>query len=194
MGNVTGNHDIARFISYASGALSFEEDDKEAGWSRDIKVENPIGYAKLKMLDAFIMTIPGIPVIYYGDEIGMPGANDPDNRRMMKFDNLTNDEKGVKEMVKKLTEFRKNNLALTYGDFQTLLVTDKQYAFVRKYFDNVVVVVFNKSEKTEKVEITLSETFVGDNATALFGTKISKSDNKINLSLSKYSFEIITIK
>jgi glycosidase len=40
------------------------------------------------MLTAFNMTIPGVPVIYYGDEIGIPGGNDPDSRRMMKFDNL----------------------------------------------------------------------------------------------------------
>ena len=38
------------------------------------------------MFLAFNFTIPGIPVIYYGDEIGMTGANDPDNRRQMRFD------------------------------------------------------------------------------------------------------------
>ena len=50
MGNITGNHDIPRFISYASKGLSFSEDAKEAGWDRDVKIKDTIGYNKLKML------------------------------------------------------------------------------------------------------------------------------------------------
>ena len=57
MGNITGNHDIPRFISYAGKGLSFNEDAKEAGWEREIKIEDTIGYNKLKMLTAFVMTI-----------------------------------------------------------------------------------------------------------------------------------------
>ena len=57
-----------------SNSLSFEEDEKEAGWNRNLEIIDTIGYNKLKMLTAFISTIPGIPVIYYGDEIGMIGA------------------------------------------------------------------------------------------------------------------------
>ncbi len=49
------------------------------------------------MLTAFIMTIPGIPVIYFGDEIGDPGGNDPDNRRVFRFDNLKEEEIDVKK-------------------------------------------------------------------------------------------------
>jgi cyclomaltodextrinase len=92
MGNISGNHDIARFISYAGQDLKFSDDDKEAGWKRNIIVKNKVGYKKLAQLIAYISTIPGVPVIYYGDEIGMPGAGDPDNRRMMKFDHLSTDE------------------------------------------------------------------------------------------------------
>ncbi|MDA3779255.1 MAG: alpha-amylase family glycosyl hydrolase, partial [Bacteroidales bacterium] len=95
MGNITGNHDIPRFISFASEALSFDEDAKKAGWTRNIQIKDTIGYYKLSSLTAFIMTIPGIPVIYYGDELGMPGAGDPDNRRPMKFSGLSEQEKNL---------------------------------------------------------------------------------------------------
>jgi cyclomaltodextrinase len=85
MGNITGNQDRARFISYASGDVKFDEDAKAAGWTRDIIISDSTAYKKLEMLHAFNLTIPGVPCIYYGDEYGVPGGNDPDNRRMMKF-------------------------------------------------------------------------------------------------------------
>ena len=100
MGNITGNHDIPRFISYAGEGLSFGEDAKKAGWERNVKIRDAVGYNKLQMLTAFIMTIPGIPVIYYGDEIGMVGAGDPDNRRPMIFDGLNSYQQDVKKNAK----------------------------------------------------------------------------------------------
>ena len=109
MGYITGNQDRARFISYAGGELSFDEDAKLAGWARNIGVGDPVSYNKLKMLKAFIMTIPGIPVIYFGDEIGDPGGNDPDNRRVLRFENLKDEEVDVKNNVSKLTNIRKKS-------------------------------------------------------------------------------------
>lgn len=50
-------------------------------------------------MHSLIMTLPGIPVIYYGDEIGLTGGNDPDNRRMMKFNNLDKNESKLLEKV-----------------------------------------------------------------------------------------------
>jgi len=82
MGYITGNQDRGRFTSYAGGDLLFEEDAKAAGWTREIGIGDLAGYEITEMLFAFNMTIPGLPVIYYGDEIGMPGGNDPDSRRM----------------------------------------------------------------------------------------------------------------
>ena len=57
-----------------------------------------------------IETIDGVPMLYYGDEIGMTGAGDPDNRRMMRFnDSLTHEEKAVKahfsKVAKLITKF-----------------------------------------------------------------------------------------
>src|SRR5690606_23642425 len=79
MGYITGNHDKSRFVSLAGGGLKWDEDAREAGFARDIGIGADEGYDKLQMLTAFIMTIPGVPVIFYGDEIGMPGAGDPNN-------------------------------------------------------------------------------------------------------------------
>lgn len=196
MGNISGNHDLTRFISYADGSVSFTENDKEAGWERRIEVKQKIAFKKLISLLTFITTIPGIPVIYYGDEIGMPGANDPDNRRMMKFDNLSKEELDVKNSLAKLIKCRKNRLSLIYGEINCLLVSDKQYVFYRKYFDEVTIVLFNKSNKKADLNIGIKaivDSLKIEKSEALFETKYSIKGELLKISLSANSSEIISI-
>ncbi|WP_340064537.1 alpha-amylase family glycosyl hydrolase [Ascidiimonas aurantiaca] len=149
MGNITGNQDRARFISYASGDVKFTEDAKLAGWTRDIGISDSTAYKKLEMLHAFNLSIPGIPCIYYGDEFGSPGGNDPDNRRMMKFAGLTGKEKHLRTRVSRLTALRRNSMALLYGTTSIPVSNDSVLIIKRKYFDHEAVTIFNKSERPE---------------------------------------------
>lgn len=194
MGYISGNQDRGRFISYAGGALKFDENAKKAGWTREIGVGDSSAYAKLCMLNAFNMTIPGVPTIYYGDEFGMPGGNDPDNRRMMKFEGLSELEQQTLETVTKLVNIRRSNLAMVYGNFQTLLVSDYQYAFLRKYLDNVAVVIFNKANQEQLVEIQLPDYTNGTVLYPNFNSKFSLQDRKLKVTLKPNSFEIFTSK
>jgi len=194
MGNITGNQDLTRFISLASGAVSPSENAGEAGWKRDIQVKDTIGYSKLASLIAFNMTIPGIPVIYYGDEFGMPGAGDPDNRRMMRFDSLTQIEKRMKETAQKVIHLRKNSMPLIYGDFVTLEVSDKTYIYIRSYFDQVAVVIFNKDRSSRKIDFILPDRFKESLLTNNFGNTFTFEKGKITLTLKGNSFEILTNK
>jgi len=191
MGYISGNQDRGRFISYAGGDLQFNEDAKAAGWTRNIGVGDTLGYRKLSMLTAFNMTIPGLPVIYYGDEFGMPGGNDPDSRRLMKFDGLNSHEKVTKEIVTRLIQIRRENLALTYGNFMTLQVNEKTYAYARQYFDNSVLVVFNKSDKPMKISLALPAWFGNMPLKAEFGNDFSVDDETLTLELQPWSFEIL---
>ena len=192
MGYITGNQDRARFISYAGGDLKFSENAKAAGWQRDIGVGDESGYRKLQMLTAFNMTIPGLPVIYYGDEIGMPGGNDPDSRRLMKFTGLTPLELATKENATKLLNIRKDNMALMYGNFVTLQVTDKTYVFARDYFDNSVIVLFNKSNESKEFSVTVPGWINSEKLKASFGNDFSLKDKKLTIKLEPWSFEILS--
>ncbi len=191
MGYITDNQDRARFISYAGGALAFDEDTKLAGWTREIEVGNNIAYKKLSSLTAFIMTIPGIPIIYFGDEIGDPGGNDPDNRRMMRFENLKKEEIAVKETAKKLIKLRKENLPLIFGDYETLKVSENIYAFARTYFDKIAVVVFNKNSSVKNIIFNIPERFSNDELKSNFGSKFNLENNELKITLEGNSFEVL---
>jgi cyclomaltodextrinase / maltogenic alpha-amylase / neopullulanase len=192
MGNISGNQDQTRFISLASGALKFGEDDREAGWKRDIEVMDTSGYDKLTTFLAFNLTIPGIPVIYYGDEFGMPGANDPDNRRMMKFDHLTAREARTKGIVQQLTRLRNENLCFIYGDLSPLLVSDDLYVYMRSYFTNVAFVIFNKDKTSKKIEFEIPERFDKVQLKTTFGNNFKVDRNRISVTLKPNTFEILT--
>lgn len=190
MGNITGNHDMARFISYASGALAFDENSQEAGWNRDIKVETPLGYKRLQCLSAFTMTIPGVPVIYYGDEFGMPGANDPDNRRPMRFDDLTEPELATKAITQQLIKLRKSSMALNYGDFTVLKVNDDEFVYSRNYFNETAVVAFNKSMHEKQLKFSLDEQTASE-LKAQFGSRVMVDGKIVTVTLPPWSFEVL---
>ncbi len=190
MGNITGNHDITRFMAYASKGMSFSDNDRETGWEREVKVMDTIGYQKLQMMTAFIATIPGTPVIYYGDEIGMTGANDPDNRRPMIFDNLNRFQLQTKAIASKLCELRKKEMCLMYGTYEDLECNEKIYSFLRRYFNEGMLVIFNKSNEPQTKIYPLSFKKVFSN----FGSTIKFSDNEVMVTIAPHSFEVISMK
>ena len=156
MGNITGNQDKPRFISYADGTLDFETpwmEYKRIGWTQDIQVQDTLAYKKLALFHAFNMTIPGIPIIYYGDEYGLPGAGDPDNRRMMQFENLKDREESLRQETKGLITTRLSNMALLYGDLQIIENTVNTLSYKRKYFDNIVTVKLDKRNWAYKIQV-----------------------------------------
>jgi glycosidase len=189
MGNITGNHDLPRFICYAGEALEFGEDEKEAGWTRDIKVENPIGYQKLEQLIAFMWTIPGIPVMYYGDEFGMPGVGDPDNRRLMRFE-LSEYEAATLKTTKAITKLRKEQLALQFGDIYDICADGKMMHYRRKYFDDEVIVIFNKDSTKHMLPVHDES----DEWHTEFGSKVHYAGGILEVHVPAYGFEILTKK
>ena len=155
MGNITGNQDKPRFISYADGTLDFETpwiEYKRIGWQKTIQVQDTLAYRKMALFHAFNMTIPGIPIIYYGDEYGLAGAGDPDNRRMMQFEGLNKQEQALKNEIQSLINIRSTNMALIYGNLQIKKNTDKILVYTRRYFNDEVRVSLNKQNWTYTID------------------------------------------
>ena len=150
MGNISGNHDKCRFISLAGKAVSWDENDKAAGWEREIGVTadgnkelEAHAYRMAMLLEMINFTIPGVPCVYQGDEYGEAGANDPDNRHMMKFDGLNAEQTAFRAKVQELAQLRRNNMALLYGEYIPVKATDTLLHFQRTYMGNVVDVVID---------------------------------------------------
>ena len=98
--NLLSSHDLPRFLT---------------------RLNKNIDQYKLSII--FLYTYIGVPSIYYGDEIGMEGSFDPDNRKPMVWDKAKWNEK-ILEYYKKMIELRKIRLELRVGIFKELFVKD----------------------------------------------------------------------
>lgn len=193
MGNITGNHDKARLISLAGGQLSPDEDHKAAGWLRKIGVGDPVGYKKLALINALNMTIPGVPCIYQGDEYGEPGGNDPDNRRMMRFEGYSELETTQRMLTQQLIGLRRGVMPLIYGDMVTLSLSDDVWVFLRAYMGEYAVVALNVSDREQTVECDLPALVdPGQQLTAHFGQEFKLENGHLTLHLAPTEFEVLT--
>jgi glycosidase len=159
MSPLLGNHDKSRFMAYADGDLPDpqEPDEFVVGWTKPPKVDKESSYEKLKLAFTFVLTTPGAPTIYYGDEIGMTGAQDPDNRRMFPDPaKLTPAEKSVQDHVSKLNALRTKHPAIRYGSRRAVKAGQDQYAVVRAYLQDRVLVLYNRSEKAARLQLNVA--------------------------------------
>ena len=119
------------------------------------------------------MTYVGAPMIYYGDEIGMWGANDPDCRKPMVWEDLsyeaetyypdqsTHDpdevqqNKELRAHYKKLISIRNEHAALQSGSYRTILADNEKdvFGFKRVLGDDEVIVLLGNSDQDVLIRI-----------------------------------------
>ena len=112
----------------------------------------------LRMLHAasfFQFTYPGIPIIYYGDELGMEGGEDPYCRFPMRWDNVKNNP--THAHFQKLAMLRKENTALSKGSFKTYKVDGGLYAYMREDEQQQLLCVLNTSLEPIRTYMILPE-------------------------------------
>lgn len=196
MGNITGNHDKPRFISLAGGDMSLWcPDDKAEGWHREVVVgDMDKGHAGLKLLKAIITTVPGVPCIYQGDEYGVPGANDPDNRDMMRFEADNEYQQAEYAATRDLIKERRSSMPLMYGDYRTLYADDAAWVFLRHYMGEWSLVAINVRDKSCDVDVQLP-TFVSCDevglAVATAGADVEcLGDGKLKVTLPAYGYMV----
>jgi len=187
MSPLLGNHDKARFMAYADGDLPDREipKEEEVGWAMPPKVDRPAAYEKLKLAFTFILSIDGVPMIYYGDEIGMSGAGDPDNRRMMRWGgDVTTEENAVRDHVSKVARVRHDHPALRYGSRRALVSEHDRYAFVRAHLGDAVLAVWNRGGGEGGFDLQVGpELSDGTYTDALSGEKITVRDGRTSFRL-----------
>ena len=124
--NLIGSHDTARFLTEARGEK----------W-------------RLRLAMAFQMLFPGAPAVYYGDEIGMTGENDPGCRGGMAWEHQ---DAALLQWQKDMIALRKRHPALRLGSYHVLAAKGGLFASERKLGDDRVAAFFNASDTPEQLD------------------------------------------
>lgn len=129
--NIVGSHDTERV--------------------RTLCQNDPLRHGQILL---FQMAYLGVPNIYYGDEIGIEGGKDPDNRRAMPW-NESQWDQGLRDFYKKVIAARHEHSALQGGNFETALVDDEQavYGFLRCDEAERALVLFNRNTQPATVSL-----------------------------------------
>jgi len=178
MSTFLGNHDVPRVIHFAEDTPLWTDpwaSGKDRNWSNQPGApSSDNAYDRVALGFALLFTSRGIPLVYYGDEIGMPGAGDPDNRRFMQWSGLTAAQSGLSSKIAKLAQIRAAHTALRRGDRTTLSNDTDSWAYRMVDGADVVTVVLNRSDSTKPVgglpAHALTDAMTGD---ALTGPTVS---------------------
>lgn len=130
--NLLDSHDMTRFITLARG-----------DWSA------------LRLATLFQMTYPGAPSLYYGDEIGLEGRHDPDNRRAFPWDE-SRWNMDLLHDFQKMIALRHQHKALRRGAFETLHAREDVHVHQCLLDDDRVIVALNASKATRRVDVPVS--------------------------------------
>ena len=127
MWNLIDSHDTARFLHLCNNKQ------------------------KQHLAAAFQLLMPGMPMIYYGDELAMPGANDPDCRRGMYWDEEYRDNEML-EWYKRLIQVRRTHACIVGGELAETITRDEDgtIVLIRKNTEETIALIFNCSNDTKE--------------------------------------------
>jgi glycosidase len=180
------NHDVPRFASMPGSSI-----------------------AKLKLAFGLTLTLRGIPELYYGDEIAMPGGNDPDNRRdfpggwhedeksAFTPQGRTPEQQDVFAYVQNLLRLRREHAALRGGQLWHLSSDDTSYVFLRDTEEEQLVVAFHNGPQPRELNVPLHDTPAQDAAGAsvlLGNAQADISPRTLHLHLPAQSLSIFVLQ
>ena len=154
------------------------------------------------------LTLRGIPEIYYGDEIGMPGGGDPDNRRdfpggwigdrndAFTETGRTREQQEIFSYVKELLRVRSEHMALRGGQLWHLASDETAYVFLRASGEERLVVALNNADKTRELPIRLKGTPLQDAASlspVFGGAKAVLPGGELHISMPAQSLSIVLV-
>lgn len=152
MSTFIGNHDVPRVVHMAEDTPLFGAWDggKERGWTNQPGLPSSKSpFERLAVAYALLLTSPGIPMIYYGDEWGMPGAGDPDNRRFMQWEGHTANQIFLRDRIAGLTRARAQHVALRRGTRSQLGATSDVFVYKMSAPGDTVFVALNRSDAAQ---------------------------------------------
>lgn len=162
---IVGNHDVARFVSVANG------DGGRNGWDPAPQPTDGAIYGRLGVAFGIVFALPGMPTVYYGDEVGLAGGGDPDSRRVYPSEaSLTPEQRLLRDRVRAFGRARSCLAPLRRGTYRALASDVERMIFARELDGQTVIVVATRENKA-RLETPLPDIAAGEWVDVLSGEK-----------------------
>ncbi|MBI2395312.1 MAG: hypothetical protein HYV09_37430 [Deltaproteobacteria bacterium] len=153
MSTWVGNHDLGRIIHLGEDTPLWDNpysDGKDKAWfNKPGLPSSASAFERVANAFAVILTNKGAPLVYYGDEIGLPGAGDPDNRRFMQWTGLSANQTWLRDRVKKLLEIRGKHPAMRRGTRSTKVANTDLWVYSMSTAGDTVYVAINRGDSPQ---------------------------------------------
>ena len=148
--NMICTHDTRRILTALGGKGLHHASKDEKAITKMTVEERKEGILLLKLAALIQMTLPGVPCIYYGDEVGMEGYEDPFNRRCYPWGE---EEQDVLSWYKTLGNIRKQYAVFKEGTYKTIISKEQVYFFERTSANEKVIIGVNRSTHPFQIDV-----------------------------------------
>ena len=139
--NILGTHDTVRILT-AFGGISAKTKDEMSVLSMDEQTR-ALAKERLKAAAVLLFTLPGVPCIYYGDEIGMEGYADPFCRMPFQWNHIDTD---ILNHYRKLAQIRTQLSVFNDSDYRELFHDENCLIYERRKGGEVAVIAVNRGQ------------------------------------------------
>lgn len=174
--NFLGTHDTPRILTVL-GASHVPDSKEERASYRLSPEERQMGLARLRLAALVLFTFPGSPTVYYGDEAGMEGWEDPFNRAGYPWGR---EDTELKAWFARLARLRQDRPALQSGQLHWRWTSGPILAFARELNGQLLTTVINAADTPQSLTLPWSGAAPRD---LLTGAVLSPADNVLSLTL-----------
>ena len=143
--NFLGTHDTERILSALSNVSFDHMSNDEIAFYRLPLCEREEAIKRLKIAYVALATLPGVVMLFYGDEMGMEGYKDPFNRLPFPWNK---GDQNICAFMQILFSFRRNNAIYKNGKFQLIQLTDSRFVFARTDDSNAYITAINRDKNS----------------------------------------------
>lgn len=187
--NMLSSHDTERILTRLGGAPSRNDVSKD--FQAGFKLEGEqlsTALKRLKLITAMQMTLPGVPCIFYGDEIGTQGYGDPFCRSCFDWSRTDNSE--ILNTFKQLISLRKSSDAFSVGEFEPVYCIGSVYGYLRYTDEDKYMIVSNMGAFGENIRIDAARFGIHEISDIYGDEKVSSDSGIFLINVHEYGFKI----